>query len=712
MVSQGTFVDVIGLNYRCGTIEGCIGADSVFEYEEQSKIIFSIGPLIIGEARSKPLITVAELGPPDTSIFDARRINRARLLYSLTSGQGFERPIHVDNHVRSIVTKHAALIDLDSPNTSDLDKAITEICTELGYFPKSVSHTRNHLRREAAGFKVMRDMRIPVEDGNYVLADVYLPLELREKYPVLVSCTLYGKRVLFGGPDLENQDEIYAFEKAEDDWHSTSPGVPIQVPHGDSWLGAWTTQRGFENIATFNTYSYVPHGFAMVKVDPRGVSQTPGVRGVPGEITGDLYNAVEWAAEQSWSNGDVALVGSSQGANVQWAVASLKPKGLRCFVPYATDLDMYREGSFIGGIPSYRFVANWVERIRKPSYKWTDHMDILDIMKSNPFDNGLWRAASAQLDSIDLPCLLAAPQLLLLHSRGPFEAWRARNPDNTHLQVVDRDYYSWASREAAGKVLQFLNRYLKGAENPKPERVGIQMRLGYGSWYWRKENNWPVPGTQYTKWYLGSDGFLLKSAPKQAERQFSYSTRTTENQKSGVSFYSVAFKEDVEFAGHFTAVLHMSSSTEDADVVVTLWAVDENGAVVPHSSDGQPEPIAKGFLRVSHRITDPAKTLPERPWHSHTKEDNLLLKPGEVVRIEVEIFPAAARVRRGWKLRLDVTPTEEQPDIAGYKPLDMRVWYSETHPEGQNYIHVGEQYDNYIACPVVPVTEGYPNHVL
>ena len=112
--------------------------------------------------------------------------------------------------------------------------------------------------------------------------------------------------------------------------------MDIEVPDNRIWTGDWIRQRGFENIATFNTFSYVPNGYAMVKIDPRGVSQTPGARGVPGQLESDYFDAVEWAAEQSWSDGSSALVGSSYGANTQWSVATLKPKGLKCFVPYAS----------------------------------------------------------------------------------------------------------------------------------------------------------------------------------------------------------------------------------------------------------------------------------------------------------------------------------------------------------------------------------------
>jgi uncharacterized protein len=225
---------------------------------------------------------------------------------------------------------------LDSPNESDLDEVLSKICSDLNISPKSIPHTRNHLRRAAAGFKVLRDIRIPVRDGNYVLGDVYLPLEHGKRYPVLISCTLYGKRIVYGGPDLQDPKDIAAFEKAEEEWHSTTSDFEIDLLNKGPSFRHWTAQRGFENIATFNTFTYVPNGYAMVKIDPRGVSETPGSRGVPGQIASDFFDAVEWASEQNWSDGNVALVGSSYGANVQWAVADKKPKGLRCFVPYAS----------------------------------------------------------------------------------------------------------------------------------------------------------------------------------------------------------------------------------------------------------------------------------------------------------------------------------------------------------------------------------------
>jgi hypothetical protein len=215
-----------------------------------------------------------------------------------------------------------------------LDSVLSRIGTELDVPIKTTPHIRNHLRRASAGFKVLRDIQIPVRDGQYVLADIYLPLSSDENYPVLLSSTIYGKRVVYSGPNVDDIADIAAFEKAEDDWFSTSVDIPIHVPNTGPWFGGWTKQRGFETIATFNTFTFVPKGYAMVKVDPRGVSQTPGTRRVPDQETTDICDAVEWAATRPWCNGNVALAGNSYGANCQWPVVRRKPKGLKAFIPY------------------------------------------------------------------------------------------------------------------------------------------------------------------------------------------------------------------------------------------------------------------------------------------------------------------------------------------------------------------------------------------
>ncbi|KAF4333247.1 hypothetical protein FBEOM_12946 [Fusarium beomiforme] len=712
MANTGIFIDIAGLTYQSGSTTSVTSAEFHYSYEPGAEIVFSIGSLVLGKSTGKPVTTTLDLVPADTAAFHPTIVNRARLLFSLSSGQGFEKPIIIDQTVEAVVSKYASEIDLDSERLSDLDKPLSRICSELNLRHKSVPHIRNHLRRLYAGFKVLRDLVIPSPDGGSVLADVYLPLQPNKKFPVLLGCTLYGRRVPWGGPDINDQDDILRFERAEDEWHSTAAGNELNLFDLGPWSQFFTTQRGFENIATFNTFSYVPYGYAMVRIDPRGVSQTPGKRWVPGQLAGDFYAAVEWCAEQPWSNGTSALVGSSYGANTQWATAGLHPKGLKCIVPYGTDIDSYREAAYIGGIPSTRYLQNWFARVRGVSPKWDDQMDVEQMMKNNPTYNAMWAMLDSKPDSsVNIPCFVAASQIFMIHGRGAYEAWMVRQPYNTHLQLVDSNYYSWGSREASAKIIQFLNHHLKSKECAAPEPVGIQMRLGNQDWYWRKEQNWPVPGTQYRKWHLTIAKELSETPPvNTAETRFEYPSRSPQHGKSGVSFHSAPFQEDVEFAGHFVAVLSVCSTAPDADVAVLLWAVNESGQVVAYgASSSAPEPLAKGFLRLSHRKTDAIKSLPWRPWHTHTAEDLAPLQGiDDVVQVDVEILPAAARIRKGWTLRVDICPSEEQPDIPGYEGPQIRLWYGETcEGETTDAIHVGGSRVNYIQCPVVPKMEGF-----
>lgn len=153
-----------------------------------------------------------------------------------------------------------------------------------------------------------------------------------------MSSTVYGKRVVYSGPNRDDPDEVAAFEKAEDDRHSTSADYPLTIPHTGPWFGVWTKQRVYETIGTFNTFYWVPRGYAMVKMDPRGVSETPGTRevSISRQNAKDFSDVVTWVSKQPWCTGSVATAGNSYGANSQWPVAVEKPEGLKAIIPYAS----------------------------------------------------------------------------------------------------------------------------------------------------------------------------------------------------------------------------------------------------------------------------------------------------------------------------------------------------------------------------------------
>jgi len=108
----------------------------------------------------------------------------------------------------------------------------------------------------------------------------------------------------------------------------------------------------------------------------------------------------------------------------------------------------------------------------------------------------------------------------------------------------------------------------------------------------------------------------------------------------GISLETPPLAADTEITGPLAAVLWVSSSTEDMDLFLTLRNFAPDGSeVMEVGQQGLPVPVAKGWLRVSHRELDPELSRPWRPYHRHVRR--LYLTPGEVVRVEVEIWPTS-----------------------------------------------------------------------
>lgn len=162
----------------------------------------------------------------------------------------------------------------------------------------------------------------------------------------------------------------------------------------------------------------------------------------------------------------------------------------------------------------------------------------------------------------------------------------------------------------------------------------------------------------------------------------------------GISLETPPLPRDVEITGPVAASFWVSSSTEDMDLFLTLRNFDAEGnEVLETGQQGTPVPVAKGWLRVSHRELDPALSLPYRPYHRHQRR--LYLQPGEIVQVEVEIWPTSMVFRKGHRIRLDVQPR----DGAGSQSY---MHYHADYNTGSNTIYAGGEWPSYLLLPVIP----------
>ena len=149
------------------------------------------------------------------------------------------------------------------------------------------------------------------------------------KHPVILSYGPYAKGLSFQ-------------EGYKGNWARLTKAAP-EVLEGSS--------NKYQNWELVDPEKWVPDGYACVRVDSRGAGRSPGHLDVwsPREAQ-DLYQCVEWAGTQPWSNGKVGINGISYYAMNQWQVAALNPPHLAALCIWEGSSDYYRELCRHGGI--------------------------------------------------------------------------------------------------------------------------------------------------------------------------------------------------------------------------------------------------------------------------------------------------------------------------------------------------------------------------
>jgi putative CocE/NonD family hydrolase len=117
---------------------------------------------------------------------------------------------------------------------------------------------------------------------------------------------------------------------------------------------------------------------------------------------------------------------------------------------------------------------------------------------------------------------------------------------------------------------------------------------------------------------------------------------------------SAPLAADKTLLGPASMDLWLSSTAPDTDLQVTLTEV---------RPDGQEMYLQKGWLKVSQRALDPARSTALRPYQTHAQSDVALLTPGTPVLARVEIFPFGAVLHAGSRIRAWVEAPTEVPEL-------------------------------------------------
>ncbi len=488
------------------------------------------------------------------------------------------------------------------------------------------------------------------------------------------------------------------------------------------------------NWETVNPEWWVPRGYAAVRIDMRGSGKSPG-QCEPWSFAEavDFYDAIEWAAAQPWCNGNVGLSGISYFAINQWFVANLQPPSLKAIIPWEGFADIYRDALFHGGILCL-FMTNWFTAhmihhlVGRASQIAPDgwRINTLHHWLRNNLDTGAFYGAQAQWDKITVPMFTVGNWTGFgLHLRGNTEAFMRAASQHKKLRIHTGSHvHPFYTEEGRRDQLRFFDYWLKGIDNGVLDEppVKLAIRKGRDEIEWRYENEWPIARTRWTKFYFDfsvpetgaapQTGKLAAANPKAAaSRTYSALTVGTMGSTSaassqvmgggirpglGVALETDPLAHDLEITGPLAASFWVSSSSEDMDLFLTLRNFDPDGnEVLETGQQGAPVPVAKGWLRVSHRELDPELSRPYRPYHRHRRR--LFLKPGDIVQVEVEIWPTSMVFKKGHRIRLDIQP-RDGVGSAGY------MHYHADYNTGTNTVHAGGDRESYLLLPVIPST--------
>jgi putative CocE/NonD family hydrolase len=336
------------------------------------------------------------------------------------------------------------------------------------------------------------DLIVPMRDGVHLTADLYLP-------------------------------------EAEGRW----PTVLVRTPYS-------------RKAKSTRSYLYFrDRGYAVVLEDVRGRFGSGGIFSSVEQEGPDGNDTIDWIAQQPWSNGQVAMAGSSYLGIVQWWAALEDNPHLLAISPMCSGDDEYLDRYYSsGGALQLGHRLSWVsESLKSPlivrpalrDYIWHLPLRTSDLAASyrpvslwrtalaHPSDDAYWRRRSVrdQIQKVSVPVLSfggwfdsyaesdldAFSRLALQHK--PVETWIGPWAHNPAYQFPTRDFGPEASIPIRAKQADWFAEALRthtllGHIHRQHQHVLHIFVIGPD--IWREEREWPLARTRYIPLYLVSNG--------------------------------------------------------------------------------------------------------------------------------------------------------------------------------------------------------------
>ncbi|KAF7672005.1 alpha beta-hydrolase [Alternaria burnsii] len=526
------------------------------------------------------------------------------------------------------------------------------------------------------------DQVLVLRDGTKIYADIFRP-RIDQKVPAIVMWGPYGKT----GTGMLNI-------------HS----MPLRAGIPESQLSGY---EGFEGL---DPAEWVPRGYAIVNVDPRGVNNSEGNIHFWGTQEGqDGHDAIEELAKLPWCSGKIAMAGNSWLAISQYFIAAEQPPHLTCIAPLEGLSDPVREETIRGGIANTAFSES-IAAILPGRNKVEDYVAMLST------DAGLEHYLNdkrVDMTKIKVPAYIGASYSSPIHGIGSLRAFEEIPHQNKWLILhASQEWYDLYSPTRTSDLARFFDFHLKGLANEWPQTVPVRMALLNFSKPALLDQEfadlpWHLPDVTRQKLHLSSLGKLTHNKQQQLQEEvLEYQADSSDE----ISF-TYTFSTKTVLTGPSTLVIDIAApSHDDLDVHTHIFKADASGALLSHlnmpvppsSSNSSPASTVEtmtqnriwrylgpnGMLRASKRHVHGA--LRARTWETLSHEGEEKIKPGEVVRLRVQLWPTGIVFEAGEQLVLKISGRE-----MGLRGLPQSPEPSNMN-KGKHVLHFGRSSENYL----------------
>jgi putative CocE/NonD family hydrolase len=473
---------------------------------------------------------------------------------------------------------------------------------------------------------------------------------------------------------------------------------------------------------------YVDKGYVRVNTDVRGSGKSGGALCLLCKREQqDVYDVVEWAARQPWSNGHVALYGYSYSAITSLLGAALAPPHLDAVVVGHPPTDPYRDVIWHNGLFDQGFVDQWfagqtgtqaVGLGVQPQALDRAQQQFAVETRLVPLDGPLYdeRSVLAKMSHITVPVyvfsgwedmysrgdlrlidgLASRYKLLYIDAsthHGTGQAGEVGAPYGGSPQDQAQNATSLNSTPPDHEDLAWLDRFLKGVPNGIENKPMVRY-LDLGDRTWHSAPSWQSATTRTDPLYLSAkksgsatlspnDGTLADQLPTGRDSyQDSYvydpaagaTVPAGKDGPDGFLPYAPLDQTLDEPQGltystpALTQALPLAGPSE-----LHFWAITEGSdmayvaRLIDVAPDGSTRLITQGWLRSSFRYVDPARSRPGSPYLPDDR--TLPVTIGLPIEYRMDIWDIAYTLAPGHRLRLWLsssdTPTHEPLTVAG-----------------------------------------------